>query len=113
MSSPVHPPPSTIPVAILGCTGVVGQKFISLLRDHPYFHIVCLCASERSAGKLYSDVVSWKLNTTIPPHVGALTVQQCDVKIVQQTQATVVFSALDASVAGQHVTPLPLLTVDW
>ena len=89
-----------IPVAILGCTGVVGQKFIALLQGHPYFRIVSLCASERSAGRRYGLVVSWKLSTPLPADTAALPVTRCDVQSVQQTGAEVVFSALDASVAG-------------
>ena len=90
-----------IPVAILGCTGVVGQKFIALLQGHPYFRIVSLCASERSAGRQYGAAVSWKLSTPLPASTAALTVTTCDVQSVRQTGAEVVFSALDASVAGQ------------
>ena len=89
-----------IPVAILGCTGVVGQKFIALLQGHPYFRIVSLCASERSAGRVYGSAVSWKLATQLPEAAAQLTVTTCDVQSVQQTGAEVVFSALDASVAG-------------
>ena len=91
----------SIPVAILGCTGVVGQKFIALLQGHPYFRIVSLCASERSAGRQYGSAVSWKLPTAIPDAAAAITVTTCDVSSVQHTGAEVVFSALDASVAGQ------------
>ena len=91
-----------VPVAILGCTGVVGQKFIALLQGHAYFRIVSLCASERSAGRQYGSAVSWKLSTALPASCAVLTVTTCDVASVQQTGAEVVFSALDASVAGER-----------
>ena len=94
----------SIPVAILGCTGVVGQKFIALLQGHPYFRIVSLCASERSAGQQYGSVVSWKLPAAIPGVAASLTVTTCDVASVRRTEAEVVFSALDASVAGRQAT---------
>ena len=92
----------SIPVAVLGCTGVVGQKFIALLQGHPYFRIVSLCASERSAGRQYGAAVSWKLATPLPDSAAQLPVTTCDVHSVTQTGAEVVFSALDASVAGQR-----------
>ena len=46
-----------IPVAVLGATGTVGQKFVSLLADHPWFDLVALAASSASAGRLYGEVV--------------------------------------------------------
>src|SRR5438477_422822 len=51
------------PVAVLGATGVVGQMFVRLLADHPWFEIVELAASERSAGKKYSDATRWLRST--------------------------------------------------
>jgi aspartate-semialdehyde dehydrogenase len=50
-----------IPVAILGATGSVGQKFVELLASHPWFVIKELCASDKSAGKKYKDSVDWFL----------------------------------------------------
>jgi aspartate-semialdehyde dehydrogenase len=50
-------------VAILGATGAVGQRFIQLLQDHPWFKISVLAASERSAGKKYGDACSWLMET--------------------------------------------------
>ena len=91
-------------MCVLGCTGVVGQKFISLLRAHPYFRIVALCASERSAGRPFSQAVSWKLSHPMPDDVAQMLVLPCDVQAVKGTQAVVVFSALDASVAGRSAT---------
>ena len=101
-------PPSTLSppslpvvlVCVLGCTGVVGQKFLSLLQAHPYFRIACLCASERSAGRSYEEAVSWKQSSPMPDAVRSMTVHTCDVKHPLVAKATVVFSALDASVAG-------------
>ena len=58
-----------IPVGVLGATGAVGQKFIKLLEDHPWFEVTEVAASERTSGKLYGDAVSWKQVTPIPEAV--------------------------------------------
>ncbi len=85
-----------IPVAILGATGAVGQTFIRLLRDHPWFRVAEVAASERSAGKSYSDATHW-LEGDMPLEVASLRVTTCSPAIVA---APLVFSALDSSVAG-------------
>ncbi len=63
-------------VGIIGATGMVGQRFITLLEDHPYFKIEMLIAGPRSAGQKYSDAVSgrWKMTTPIPESVADMTV---------------------------------------
>jgi aspartate-semialdehyde dehydrogenase len=85
-----------IKVAILGATGMVGQRFVQLLQDHPWFEISALAASERSVGKPYAEAVRWKLDTPLPPSVRDLPV--LDPK--PDLDAHIVFSGLDASVAG-------------
>ena len=50
-----------IPVAVLGATGAVGQRFVQLLADHPWFEVSELAASDRSAGKPYREAASWRL----------------------------------------------------
>ncbi len=65
----------TFRVGVLGATGTVGQNIIHRLRRHPWFRVTALAASERSAGKRYSDIVRWRIAEQIPPEVGALTVQ--------------------------------------
>ncbi|MFH1074827.1 MAG: aspartate-semialdehyde dehydrogenase, partial [Candidatus Firestonebacteria bacterium] len=59
---------SKLKVGIVGATGMVGQRFISLLADHPWFDVVTLAASERSAEKVYAESVAgrWVLKTSIP-----------------------------------------------
>ena len=84
------------PVAVLGATGAVGQAFIRLLEGHPWFDLVEVAASERSAGKAYGDAVHW-LEGHLTRRVAALTVLPCD---PARVRAPIVFSALDASVAG-------------
>jgi aspartate-semialdehyde dehydrogenase len=86
-----------IPVAILGATGAVGQTFIRLLADHPWFDVAAVAASERSAGKSYRDATHW-LSGEMPERVARLTVTTCD---PAKIDAQVVFSALDSEVAGE------------
>lgn len=85
-----------IPVAVLGATGAVGQTFIRLLADHPWFQVTEVAASERSAWKKYRDTTHW-LEGELPEDVARLTVQPCDPTLVR---ARVVFSALDSAAAG-------------
>mmetsp|Transcript_5974 Transcript_5974/g.25218 ORF Transcript_5974/g.25218 Transcript_5974/m.25218 type:complete len:112 (+) Transcript_5974:338-673(+) len=62
---------SRVKVGVLGCTGSVGQRFMTLLEDHPWFDVVGLGASPRSAGKKYNDAVSWKQASAIPEYARA------------------------------------------
>jgi aspartate-semialdehyde dehydrogenase len=85
-----------IPVAVLGATGAVGQRFISLLDGHPWFRVAALAASERSAGKRYADAVRWFLETPIPKYARDMEIVTCR----PGSEARLAFSGLDASVAG-------------
>ena len=89
-------PDSRIPVAILGATGAVGQTFIRLLANHPWFRVAEVAASERSAGKSYRDATRW-IEGEMPANVAALIVTLCEPSTIT---SPVVFSALDAGVAG-------------
>ena len=84
-------------VGILGGTGMVGQRFISLLENHPWFEVVTIAASERSAGKRYEDAVGgrWKMDTPMPEAVKDIIVM--NVNEVEKVAAGVdfVFSAVD------------------
>lgn len=85
-------------VGILGATGTVGQRFISLLASHPYFVVHALGASSRSAGKTYEKAVNWKQTVPIPHAVRKLVVKEC---VAQEfLECHVIFSGLDADVAG-------------
>ena len=90
------PPTRRIPVAILGATGAVGQTFIRCLKEHPWFEIAELAASERSAGKTYAEATRW-LEGELPSHLANTTVLPCD---PAKLSAPIVFSALDAAAAG-------------
>lgn len=87
-----------IKVGVLGATGTVGQRFILLLAEHPYFVIHALGASARSAGKQYAKAATWKQVKPIPAQVREMIVQEC--KPEHFSECAVVFSGLDADVAG-------------
>ena len=86
-------------VGILGATGMVGQRFISLLENHPWFEVVTLAASPRSAGKTYEEAVGgrWKMDTPMPEAVKKIVVM--NVNEVEKVASNVdfVFSAVDMS----------------
>ncbi|MFO7731697.1 MAG: aspartate-semialdehyde dehydrogenase [Spirochaetia bacterium] len=86
-----------IPIAILGATGTVGQKFITLLQDHPYFTIRELVASPRNEGKTYREACAWKQNTTIPSEIASMKLKTTATPLT----STILFSGLDSSVAGE------------
>jgi aspartate-semialdehyde dehydrogenase len=85
-----------IPVCILGATGTVGQKFVRLLADHPWFEVAAVAASSASAGRRYGDAVRWREQVELPPAIAGLTVREC----APPLPGAVAFSALDAEVAG-------------
>ncbi|HEY0156058.1 MAG TPA: aspartate-semialdehyde dehydrogenase [Thermoanaerobaculia bacterium] len=86
-----------IPVAILGATGSVGQRFIQLLERHPWFRVHEVVASDRSAGKPYAGAADWRLETLIPDDVAGLTVKPLGAEL----ESRLLFSGLDSSVAGE------------
>jgi len=83
-------------VAVLGATGAVGQRFVSLLADHPWFEIATVTGSERSEGRAYGEAVRWLLPGEIPPTLRAMQVSPGDGNL---DRAQLVFSALPARVA--------------
>lgn len=91
-----------IPVAVLGATGNVGQRFIQLLENHPWFRVAELVASERSAGKKFSDATVWRLGNDMPEGVRDLVVQDYSADL----QSTLAFSGLPSEVAGEIETRL-------
>src|SRR5207237_3503309 len=86
-----------IPVAVLGATGSVGQRFVQLLEHHPWFRLHEVVASERSAGKPYSQAADWRLGTLLPETAAALNVKS----LGDALESRLVFSGLDSSVAGE------------
>lgn len=90
---------SKIPVGILGATGMVGQRFIQTLEDHPWFEIDTLTASERSAGKKYEKAAKWNLYPPMPDSVKDIEVEPTEVDSVKNSE--IVFSALPSSAAEE------------
>ena len=102
-------------VAVLAATGTVGQRFIQLLENHPWFEISVLAASQRSAGKKYRDACNWRLETEMPKEVGEMTVVNTNLKSVKEAgDVDFIFSALPGSVAGpieeSFATEFPVLS---
>lgn len=84
-----------IPVAVLGATGVVGQRIVRRLAAHPRFELVAVAASERSAGKRYAEAIHWA-EEDLPEGVGDFIVRRCD---PEEIDAPIICSALDAETA--------------
>lgn len=84
-----------IPVGILGATGVVGQRMIRMLDDHPWFRIAMITASERSEGRAYADAARWVQEAPIPPEVAGMTLRRTE----PAAGVPLVLSALDGEVA--------------
>lgn len=85
-----------LPVGVIGATGTVGQKFVALLANHPWFEVVAVGASAQSAGRPYGEVVRWREPTPLPERIGRLTVQPARPPL---GAARIVFSAIDADAA--------------
>jgi aspartate-semialdehyde dehydrogenase len=83
-------------VGVLGATGAVGQRFVELLDGHPWFEVVELVASDRSAGRVYGEAVNWKISAGPPAAVSGLVLKGLE----DQLESRVLFSALPAEVAG-------------
>ena len=88
--------PSQIPVAVLGATGSVGQRFISLLDNHPWFKVVALAASDRSVGQKYADACRWVLNEPMPAYAREMVVVSAAPECID---SKIVFSALHSEIA--------------
>ncbi len=84
-----------VPVAVLGATGSVGQRFVQLLARHPWFRVAELVASERSVGKRYREATDWRLDASMPEDTADLVVKDYG----EQIDSPVAFSALPAEVA--------------
>jgi aspartate-semialdehyde dehydrogenase len=85
------------PIGILGATGMVGQRFIQLLENHPWFQITWLAASDRSSGKLYGEAAKWRLDTPLPEQIAGMTVSPAD----PAGAPKIIFAALDAAFARE------------
>jgi len=88
-----------IPVGVAAATGAVGQRFVSLLQDHPWFEVTVVTASERSAGQTYRDAVRWVIPGDVPASVADLPVRETTIDAFDEV--AVVFSALPAEAARE------------
>ena len=88
-------------VGILGATGMVGQRFIQLMHNHPWFEITWLAASDRSAGKTYGEATRWKLDTPMPAKIAAMMVSPNTPEAAGDDLPSIIFAALDADIARE------------
>lgn len=85
-----------LPVAVLGATGTVGQRFIQLLEGHPWFELAAVIGSERTAGRKYGEAARWVLDTPMPAAVAGMTILDDEAPL----DTPLVFSALPSKTAG-------------
>ena len=85
------------PIGILGATGMVGQRFIQLLENHPWFEVAWLAASDRSSGKPYGEAAKWRLDTPLPERIARMTVSPAE----PEGAPKIIFAALDAAIARE------------
>ena len=88
---------SKVPVGILGATGTVGQRFIQLLENHPWFEIMWMAASDRSAHKTYTEACKWRLSSPLPERIAAMKVSPA----VPDGAPRLIFAALDSAAATE------------
>jgi aspartate-semialdehyde dehydrogenase len=86
-------------VGILGATGAVGQRFIQLLADHPWFNITWLAASDRSAGKTYAEACAWRLDTPLPESIAKMVLQSNQPEDAGSELPRIIFSSVDSPIA--------------
>jgi aspartate-semialdehyde dehydrogenase len=84
-------------IGILGATGVIGQRFIQLLENHPWFEITWLAASDKSSGKTYGEATKWKLETPLPTPIAEMMVSPAS----PEGAPGVIFAALDTDIARE------------
>jgi aspartate-semialdehyde dehydrogenase len=85
------------PIGILGATGMVGQRYIQLLENHPWFEITWLAASDRSSGKTYGEAAKWRLDTPLPDRIARMTVSAAD----PEGAPKIIFASVDAAFARE------------
>lgn len=84
-------------VGILGATGMVGQRYIQLLEDHPWFEVAWLAASDRSSGKLYGEAARWRLDTPLPDRIAGMTVSPAE----PEGAPKIIFASVDTAIARE------------
>jgi aspartate-semialdehyde dehydrogenase len=85
------------PVGILGATGMVGQRYIQLLENHPWFEVTWIAASDRSSGKTYGEAAKWRLDTPLPERIAKMMVSPAE----PESAPKIVFASVDAAIARE------------
>jgi aspartate-semialdehyde dehydrogenase len=85
------------PIGILGATGMVGQRYIQLLENHPWFEVAWLAASDRSSGKPYGEAAKWRLDTPLPERIANMAVAAAEPEGAPKT----IFASIDAAIARE------------
>jgi len=85
------------PIGILGATGMVGQRYIQLLENHPWFEVTWLAASDRSSGKTYGEAAKWRLDTPLPDRIAEMAVSPAD----PAGAPRIIFASVDAAFARE------------
>jgi aspartate-semialdehyde dehydrogenase len=86
-----------LPVGILGATGMVGQRFIQLLENHPWFQVAWVAASDRSSGKTYGEAAKWRLDTVLPERIARMTISPAE----PEGAPKIIFASVDAPIARE------------
>ena len=84
-------------IGILGATGMVGQRYIQLLENHPWFEVAWVAASDRSSGKTYGEAAKWRLDTALPERIARMTVSPA----VPEGAPKIIFSSIDSPIARE------------
>jgi aspartate-semialdehyde dehydrogenase len=85
------------PIGILGATGMVGQRYIQLLENHPWFEVAWIAASDRSSGKPYAEAAKWRLDTPLPERIANMTVSAAE----PEGAPKIVFASVDTAFARE------------
>jgi aspartate-semialdehyde dehydrogenase len=85
------------PIGILGATGMVGQRYIQLLADHPWFEIAWLAASDRSSGKSYGEAAKWRLDTPLPERIAKMILMPAE----PDGAPKIIFASVDTAIARE------------
>jgi aspartate-semialdehyde dehydrogenase len=85
------------PIGILGATGMVGQRYIQLLENHPWFEVAWLAASDRSSGKTYGEAAKWRLDSPLPERIAGMTISPTE----PEGAPKIIFASVDAAIARE------------
>jgi aspartate-semialdehyde dehydrogenase len=88
-------------VGILGATGMVGQRYIQLLENHPWFEVSWIAASDRSSGKTYGEATKWRLDTPMPERIAKMVVSPAEPLSASDAAPKIIFASVDAAIARE------------